>query len=215
MYVSSIELTLHSKDAEMLFNGGVKTREFIPGFYYTQKRLNALFAMAMKENPYAEAALIEVDLRLEEVEVMVSHILERSGLALEAASREGIVVQILESNTPSKFRIDYASEYTNQLAKMMTRVDWAFRNLRSAHSAGYIDTHEATELIRAMRRKVRMIFDRIITYAKKIHPSVTRQDLKEKTVHAQSMIEKFGMPNEAILDKTITFKVKRISELAV
>jgi hypothetical protein len=64
VYASTVELALHTNDATMLFQGGTRARHFIPGFHYAQKRLNVLFSMGMAENPFAEGALIEDDVRL-------------------------------------------------------------------------------------------------------------------------------------------------------
>jgi len=194
MYLSKITLTLHSNDAELLFKGGEKTKQFIPGFFFAQKRLNSIFAMGMKDNPYAETALIEIDLRLEEVEQFIA---------------------LLKKDVPTNYDIDYATEYSNLLARMMLRADLGFRYLRSAHSSGYLDTEIATEFIKGIRRNVRMVFDRASTYAKKIQPGITREDLLKKTDKGKSMIEKLGMPNEKILSGEMTFKHKRITELGL
>jgi len=199
MYLSKITLTLHSNDAELLFKGGEKTKQFIPGFFFAQKRLNAIFAMGMKDNPYAETALIEIDLRLEEVEQFIAKAIEK----------------LLKKDVPTNYDIDYATEYSNLLARMMLRADLGFRYLRSAHSSGYLDTEIATEFIKGIRRNVRMVFDRASTYAKKIQPGITREDLLKKTDKGKSMIEKLGMPNEKILSGEMTFKHKRITELGL
>lgn len=215
MYLSKITLTLHSNDAELLFKGGEKTKQFIPGFFFAQKRLNAIFAMSMKDNPYAETALIEIDLRLEEVEQFIAKAIEKSEAALEQAKQDGMTVALLKKDVPTNYDIDYATEYSNLLARMMLRADLGFRYLRSAHSSGYLDTEIATEFIKGIRRNVRMVFDRASTYAKKIQPGITREDLLKKTDKGKSMIEKLGMPNEKILSGEMTFKHKRITELGL
>ena len=81
--------------------------------------------------------------------------------------------------------------------------------------SGYLDTEIATEFIKGIRRNVRMVFDRASTYAKKIQPGITREDLLKKTDKGKSMIEKLGMPNEKILSGEMTFKHKRITELGL
>ncbi len=215
MYDSTISLTLHTNDAVMLFAGGTKKRHFIPGFHYAQKRLNALFRMGMKENPFAEGALIEVDVRLADVEALTIHMAEDANGALKAAKADGMHYRLLTNRKPTVHQIDYASEYTAQLVKMMTQTDMAIRLIRTAHSSGYLDTHVATLHIKNLRRKVRTVYDRIIHYANKITPGITRDDIEQKTAIGQTMIDKLGHPNPKILSKEITFKVKRISELAI
>ena len=78
-----------------------------------------------------------------------------------------------------------------------------------------MDTELATEYIRGLRRKTRMVFDRIAIYAKKIDPDITREDIENKSGPAKTMIKKMGMPNKKILDGEATFRHKRISELGL
>jgi len=215
VYASSISLIMHTSDAAMLFAGGSKKRHFIPGFHYAQKRLNALFRMGMKENPFAEGALIEIDVRLEDVEALTIAIARDAKTALETAKQQGMDYQLLSNQQPDVYQIDYASEYTAQLVKMMTQVDMAFRLIRTAHSSGFLETSVAELHIKNLRRRVRTVYDRIIHYANKITPGITRDDIEQKTAKCQTMIDKLGRPNPKILNKEITFKVKRIPELAI
>ena len=215
MYISNIQLTLHSNDAEMLFRGGVKTKEFIPGFYYCQKRLNALFAMGLAKNPYAEAALIEIDYRLKEVTELTEAITTKAQKSLSTAKSQGIEVALLQRDKPYIHAINYATEYTSLLARMVSQADKAFLHIRTAHSSGYLPETLATDQIRALRRKIRMVFDRIIAYAKIIQPGITREDILNKTAKALGMIEKLGTPNDAVMAGTVTFEKQRITELAL
>lgn len=213
MYLSKIAISLHSKDADLLFNGGDKTKQFIPGFHFAHRRINALYAMGMKGNPYAETALIELDMRLEQVDIIIDDAIRKSVLVLKEAEQDGMVLTLLSMDKPMCYEIDYATEYGNLLAKMMVRVDSAFRHVRTAYSSGYLDAALAKVFIKSLRRNVRMVFDRTSSYAKKIQPGITRDDLKQKTDKGKAMIEKMGMPNEKILSGELTFKYKRINEL--
>ncbi len=215
MYVSAIDLTLHTNDTMMLFAGGSKKRHFIPGFHYAQRRLNTLFTMGMKENPFAEGALIEVDMRLADVEDFTNNMARTAKAALKTAKSHGMRYKLLTNDKPVVLKIDYASEYTAQLVKMMAQSDMAFRLVRTAHSSGYLESDVATMQIKMLRRKVRTVYDRIIHYANKITPGITRNDIEQKTAVGQTMIDKLGLPNQAILNKEITFKIKRIPELAI
>lgn len=213
MYLSKITISLHSKDANLLFEGGDRDKQFIPGFHFAQKRINALYAMGIKENPYAETALVELDMRLEQVDTLVEEIILKSKSALNEAKNDGMILTLLTMDRPFIYEIIYATEYSNMLAKMMLRTDGAFRHVRTAHSSGYLDTELATVFIKSLRRNVRMVFDRTCSYAKKIQPDVTREDIEKKTDKGKIMIEKMGVPNEKILSGELTFKHKRISEL--
>lgn len=215
MFQSKVKVLLHSNDAILLFRGGEKGKQFIPGFGFAQKRVNELFAMGMKENPFAEAALMEVDLRLDEVDAYLGEAVTNAKKCLAEAAEDGMTVSLLTQIEPKEFEIDHASEYSNQLVRMMLKSDKAFRYIRTAHSAGYMDTKLATEYIRGIRRKIRMVFDRISLYAKKIDPNINRDEVLKKTAPAKAMIKKMGMPNKKILDGEITFRHKRISELGL
>jgi len=215
MFQSKVIIHLHSSDAVILFKGGKRGKQFIPGFGFAQQRLNALFAMGMKENPYAEAALMEIDMRLDEVADFTTEAVTSAKKSLSEAAEDGMTVSLLTDIEPKEIEIRHASEYSNQLVKMMLRADKAFRYLRTAHSASYMDTELATEYIRGIRRKTRMVFDRISIYSKRIEPDITREDLKKKTPRAKTMIAKMGMPNNKILDGEATFRHQRISELGI
>ncbi|MGK0292316.1 MAG: integrating conjugative element protein (TIGR03761 family) [Porticoccaceae bacterium] len=215
MFQSKVIIALHSSDALILFKGGKNGKQFIPGFAFAQKRLNELFAMGMKENPFAEAALIEIDIRLDEVGAFMQEAITSSKKSLADAADDGMTVSLLTDLEPTQIEVNHASEYSNQLVKMMLKADKAFRYLRTAHSAGYMDTELATEYIRGIRRKTRMVFDRISIYSKKIDPKITREDISNKTAPAKIMVKKMGMPNKKILNGEVSFRHKRISELGV
>lgn len=215
MFQSKVTISLHSSDAAILFKGGKKGKQFIPGFAFAQQRLNALFAMGMKANPYAEAALMEIDIRFDEVSTFIEEAIACSMKALDEAKNDGMNVSLLTDTEPKKIEIDHASEYSSQLAKIILKADKAFRYLRTAHSAGYMGTDLATEYIRGIRRKIRMVFDRISRYSKTIDPEITREDLTKKTDQAKIMIKKMGMPNQKILNGDVSFRYKRISELGM
>lgn len=215
MFQSKVTITLHSSDAAILFKGGKRGKQFIPGFGFAQQRLNTLFAMGMKENPYAEAALMEIDMRFDEVSTFVQEAIISAKNSLDVAKDDGMRVTLLTDIDPKEIEIKHASEYSSQLVKMILKADKAFRYIRTAHSAGYMGTDLATEYIRGIRRKIRMLYDRISRYSKKIDPDITRDDLSKKTAQAKTMIKKMGMPNKKILDGEVSFRHKRISELGL
>lgn len=213
MYLSKLTIQLHSKDADLLFQGGDKTKQFIPGFRFAQNRINALLAMAFKANPYAEAALIEIDMRLDEVDAVVEDAIAKAKTALKEAENDGLQLALLSRDKPFVYEVENASEYGNLLARMMVRADSAFRHIRTAHSSSYLSERQTLMFIRSLRRNVRMVFDRSASYVNKIQPDVTREDLKNKTQKGRDMIAKMGLPNEKILSGELTFRHKRIGEL--
>lgn len=213
MYLSKITILLHSKDADLLFEGGDKTKQFIPGFLFAQNRINALLAMAVDANPYAEAALIELDMRLDQVDIVVEDAIIKAKMVLKEAEEDGLKLALLTRDNPFVYEVDNVTEYTNMLAKMMVRADRAFRYIRTAHSSSYLSDRQALMFIRSLRRNVRMVFDRTASYVNKIQPDVTREDLKKKTQKGRDMIAKMGLPNEKILSGELTFRHKRIGEL--
>ncbi len=213
MYLSKITILLHSKDADLLFEGGDKTKQFIPGFRFAQNRINALLAMAVKANPYAEAALIELDMRLDEVDIVVDDAIRKAKMALKEAEDDGLKLTLLSRDNPFVYEVENVTEYGNMLARMMIRADSAFRHIRTAHSSSYLSERQALMFIRSLRRNVRMVFDRTASYVNKIQPDVTREDLKKKTQKGRDMIAKMGLPNEKILSGELTFRHKRIGEL--
>lgn len=213
MYLSKITILLHSKDADLLFEGGDKTKQFIPGFRFAQNRINALLAMAVKANPYAEAALIELDMRLDEVDIVVDDAIRKAKMALKEAEDDGLKLTLLSRDNPFVYEVENVTEYGNMLARMMVRADSAFRHIRTAHSSSYLSERQALMFIRSLRRNVRMVFDRTASYVNKIQPDVTREDLKKKTQKGRDMIAKMGLPNEKILSGELTFRHKRIGEL--
>ena len=215
MFQSKVTIALHSSDAKILFKGGKKGKQFIPGFVFAQKRLNELFAMGMKENPFAEAALIEVDLRLDEATAFIQEAIYSAENHLAIAAKNGINVTLLTDPDPNEIEITHANEYSMQLVKLILETDKGFRYLRTAHSTGYMETELATEFIRGIRRKTRMVYDRISLYAKKIDANINRDDIAKKTAPAKTMIKKMGVPNEKILSGEVTFRHKRISELGM
>ena len=158
---------------------------------------------------------MEIDMRLDEVSDFVQETIVSAKKALGVAKDDGMSVSLLTDIDPKEIEIKHASEYSSQLVKMILKADKAFRYIRTAHSAGYMSTDLATEYIRGIRRKVRMIYDRISRYSKTIDAEITREDISNKTDPAKVMIKKMGMPNKKILDGEATFRFKRISELGL
>ena len=213
MYLSKITILLHSKDAHLLFEGGDKTKQFIPGFLFAQNRINALLSMAVDANPYADAALIELDMRLDQVDIVVEDAIRKAKMVLNEAEEDGLKLALLTRDNPFVYEVDKVTEYINMLAKMMVRADSAFRHIRTAHTSSYLSDRQALMFIRSLRRNVRMVFDRTASYVNKIQPDVTREDLKKKTQKGRDMIAKMGLPNEKILSGELSFRHKRIGEL--
>jgi len=83
----------------MLFKGGKKGQQFIPDFGFAQKRVNELFAMGMKQNPYAEAALMEIDMRFDEVATFTYEAIRSAKLCLVVVEVKGMSVSILTNIT--------------------------------------------------------------------------------------------------------------------
>jgi len=216
MFSSVAKLTLHTNDAIFLFKGSTnRSHRFIPGFLYTQKHMNHLYAMGMAENPFAEGALIEIDMRLAEADELTHQIIASCQKGFDEAKEDGISLQLLTNIKPKIYRLKYASEYTIQMAKMITRTDKAFRYIRTVTSGDYHDPDVAKEQIKSLMNKVRMVYERINMHDKHILPGVTREDLKKGSALAKSMVDKMGEPHASIISKKVTFKMQRISELAL
>jgi len=103
--------------------------------------------MGMKENPFAEAALMEIDLRLDEVADFTYETIASGKGALEKAAEDGMTVHLLTDTKPNVIEIDHASEYSNQLVKMMLNADKAFRYIRTGshwtHRRHFYLSHDA------------------------------------------------------------------------
>jgi hypothetical protein len=215
MYQSKVILTLHSNDASVLFNGGKKgAPEFIPGFFYSQKRLNLLYNEGLSNNPYAETALLDIQFSLEEIKVFCNVLNGQIEGKMNRSSKDGITVVMLESSNPKTIEINYVTEFATLFVKMMAQSDRAFLHIRTAYTAGLIEEQYAKEQMWTIRKKVRNVFQKAVSYQKKITVGITREDIVNETPAALEMKKVFGLPHENVMSSDVTFGQRRLNLLA-
>jgi len=211
---SKAKIVFHTPDADVLFKGGKKnTDQFIPSYFYAQRRLNSVYSQALLKNPYAEAALIDIEYEIQGVLNFCDNKGRSIGQLLESVKERGVSSILLHDDKPRSYQVNYLTEYSSYLLSMMSYVDLLCRTVRTAHTMRAIDDVVAVDVLKEVKRIVRAVFNKIIFYNKNIVNDVTREDVFKKTPSAKVMIDRFGVPNEDVMKSDFVVKQRRLGLL--
>ena len=111
---TSLELTFHTYDIELFFRGGDKTKRtpYMPSYYVVARYLGDISKEMRSDNPFAENALIEIELRIDRlIAIADGHRAFCECEAHKAEQREGILMSPLRNDAPFRHRLDHAGEY--------------------------------------------------------------------------------------------------------
>lgn len=214
MLHSQAEISLHSPDAAILFKGGKKnSQQFIPSYFYTQRKLNSVYQQGLANNPYAEAALMDIQYEIDGVLTLCENKISRLNGLLDKSKENGINPVVMTNDNPTKHVVKYLTEYASLMLKMMSRVDLSCLMIRTCHTMNIIDDALATDALRQLKRSVRAVFDKIVSYDKNILKDVTREDIRMKTAAAKVMAKKLGIPNDSVMNSEVSFAQRRLGLL--
>lgn len=209
MIQSSLTLSLSSVEANRLFNGGANTKEFIPNFYYANKRVNSLYKKAVKDNPFAHAALVLLDSHINTSLKLSRRFNNESQDLLDSSKNDGISISILSNSNPSLEKIDCVCEYSTVLATTLSQIDKTVMYIRTCATANLMTKQYALDALRSLNKSYRRSLDHVCAMDKRIF-DCTRIDVINGIDSVQPLIKQFGHPVPGIMSGDIQFQHTRL-----
>ena len=217
MYSKDVDIVLFTDDAYYLFMGGalMGNGPFIPNFFYTKREMDKLLPMAYKSNPFAVSGLKTIELLIQDINNVTEIEIEKCKSQLKKKKEQGINVHLIGKREPYVKEINMVNHFTQMMIDMIINCDNCFRHIRTVNLAHCgADEIENIKKIRELRNKVRHLFQRTVTFGKRIKPGITVQDVLEKSERSKRMIDLFGIPHEKVLSGNISYKSHNIGILA-
>lgn len=193
------EIIIHTRSAHRLFYGrrkddkkGIKP---ITGLIRFALNMNHISDLAAKDDPYADAVLLEVERALLAAEKMIrEHV---AALEELLSDMEGISIYFHESVAPIKVPIEFRTTYGFIAARLLSRYDKLVRLAQSAMHVGLFFEEDWGRVVRKSGRVIRRVFHLSSSYR---YVGVTRDDMAANNQVARNAIEKYGTLPQAILE---------------
>ena len=192
-------VVIHSRSAHDLFYGRRGDKETgvnqIVGLTLFASNTNNLSMLCRRDDPYAEAVLIEIEELFEDLECKLSAELHRLESLL--AGMSGVVIQFHKSETPVSIPLEFGTPYGFIAARFLSKYDQLFTLAYSAKQVGLLNQSGWFKAVIKMRTKLRHIFHVSTLYR---FGGASRDDIAANNAVARSVREKYGdLSNEILM----------------
>jgi len=193
------EMVIHTKTAHRLFYGRRKDVKKglapIIGLVRFSMHMNKIHEAASKNDPYADAALIKIEHKLNLAEKKVNECIEILDNAL--GETEGMTINIHESVRPVTVPLEFKTTYGFIASRILNRFDKVVREALSARHAGLITRENWGHLVGRSAEMIRSAFWESTHWK---HTGITRNDVAANNAKAHEVIAKYGELPQSILD---------------
>ncbi|MBV1870887.1 MAG: TIGR03761 family integrating conjugative element protein [Gammaproteobacteria bacterium] len=159
-----------------------------------------LYKMAYEDNPYVDAALINLEARIEEAESYYAEKISKLEGFL-SSTPSNIEIKLVKSSNPFRLRRNFGGNpYANKGVLLVASYDRLMVLMETCRSYALIKRKESNDIEYHGGRKLRRIF---VLPGEFVPCEVTRDDLKQNNERAQAVLQDRGKPNEQIVRKTV------------
>lgn len=193
------ELLLHSRSAHRLFYGRRKDQKQgiapVIGLVRFALNVNQIFELAAKDDPYADAALLDIEEKMQEA----GRVLRNNIKALEEllSDMDGISIKYNGSVEPVVVPLEFKTTYGFLAAKLLNQYDKLVRLGQTAKHVGLFTEDDWARIVRHSGRVVRNVFQASTQYR---FAGASRNDIAANNAAARAAIAKLGELPQSVLD---------------
>lgn len=208
----AMTMTLHTRSALNLFNGrrwndAYRGKAFVGGRRFAWA-VRGLWLLTARDHPYAEWCLIRIDEDLARLRRRLASATEALRDHLTAMTAHGTAVGLLESASPLRMPLAFASPYGFATCGLILQFDLYVRHLKTLVMLDQLSDDEGRGTERIAAGAVRAVFGKPIAWRRTLLLTdvrgFSRADLKDDAnaagrVRAGLLAERFGLPPEDVL----------------
>lgn len=168
-------ITLHTAEAVSILEGVKKTpsKYGYPGLKSAGSAVRDLYFLSIENNPFADLALINFERDLSIVSNMIQGKTTKYTNMLEQEEKRGLNLPILVSAEPMSFPIDFGSQYSVALSRLVLMYDYAIRVILTVTNAGLIRRKSFIEERADIRRNIIRTSQEVCKYRRLVsHPAI-------------------------------------------
>jgi integrating conjugative element protein (TIGR03761 family) len=193
------ELTIHTRSAHRLFYGRRRDDKNsvkpIIGLVRFALNMNQICDLAAADDPYADAALLKVEEKLEECKrIIMGHVAELEDLLSDT---DDISIDFHESVEPIKVPLEFKTTYGFLAARILSQYD---KLVRLAQSAKHVGLFFQEDWARVVRKSGSLIRHAFLLSASYRFTGVKRDDFAANNAVARRAIDKYGELPQFILE---------------
>ena len=194
-----VSLTLNTRFALSLFNGGVRVDKLgpAPGVYRFANYLEQIGIGAAADDPYADWTMMQIERMMDSCEEQLGT--WDAEMRAKLCSVAGMDIEVASSVDPHVVTLQLHSPYAHWAARLIGKYDALIAAMLTGHFTGLFDARSVSDTIKAGRRAVRRPFHVANVYR---FSGVTRADIEQKTGRALEVIEARGEVPADILNRT-------------
>jgi integrating conjugative element protein (TIGR03761 family) len=153
-------LTIHTREAMLLFWGkdDGDDKYPIPGARHASGALRQLFALTAKDNPYADHALVKVDLLVDLIKQLISDMRRVYIQKLDHLADMGMSYSIVKAQTPKEVNLGFYSPYGYMLSTIIIMFDEFVRVLKTAERRDLISKKELHDKLYSVKHEIRRLY---------------------------------------------------------
>lgn len=155
-------MTLHTKDAFVLFNGRRADPEAkvasIAGGRRFAAVLKSIWYLSANDNPYADWILIRIYRDLVAVRDRLASVITAREAAIELLKRKGLALSVMGSRSPKTVALGFRSPYGYATVETIVEFDYYVRMIKTLIHKDRMSDNEGRTAIREVGRKMRALF---------------------------------------------------------
>lgn len=156
-------MTLHTAEAYRLYLGVTpspsENRYGISGAKRAAWALRQLHTLTVRDNPYADWVLIQVDELNFEVMKLISNLETKSIKKLDDMKKKGLNYSIVGSRSPQTVSLGYRSPYGYAVTNTVVSFDYLVRVLRSIEMRDLMTKNDMHDELQRVKTRLRSMFE--------------------------------------------------------
>lgn len=180
---------IHTKQGVRMWDGNndKSTGKRWAGIRYALRLSNELTSFAVKDNPFAQAALLRLEDDLIEVENYFSEMQTSIVNQLEDLSQSGINITIVGNPEPVLISLNAVRGYGFRLLKVLTDYDLFVRSIKTLTMKGLMNNSSGNDILHDGARRIRRITNNLYIDTNRIR---NIQDFKREMILDNEICEK-------------------------
>lgn len=158
-------MELHTREAMLLYLGrapGEQYRFGVPGARHAASALRQLFGLTSRDNPYADATLIDIDSRVEHIKRMIKSARDPQIKKMDEHKSMGLSYTIIRAQQTQSVSLGYHSPYGYMMSTVIVMFDECVRVLKSAERRDLLTKQDQHNALYALKHEIRSMFESAI-----------------------------------------------------